>query len=264
MRPRPRGSTFFAVMLASFEALLGRVRRQDDVAVGRAGVEPCTTSATESIVGNFVNTLVVRADLSGSRRSGEFVHQVQERLLRAQAHQDVPFETLVAELVTAPRHEPVAAGAGAVQHPPVRRSGSRSLAGLDLERSVRSTGSVAQFDLSVLVMHGRGRRSTPHVVVEFNADVFEVASVERLVEAWRVLLAAAVGIARRCGGGCCRLVSVGGSWIGCWVCGVRSAVGVSVGCGVGGGSGAGSGGVGGRMWWRCGSGGEALSYRRVG
>ncbi len=185
---RAEGVTFFAVMLASFQALLGRYGDQDDVAVG-VPVSNRHDVAMEDVVGNFVNTLVVRSDLGGSPSFRQFVHRVQDTLLEVQAHQDVPFEVLVAELVTARdmSRSPLVQVLFNIHQSPFRFPG---LAGLDLEGLWFDRG-VAQFDLSVLVTTGQGNID-PHVVVEFNADVFEVGSVERLVEGWRVLLAAAV------------------------------------------------------------------------
>jgi hypothetical protein len=184
---RAEGVTFFAAMLASFQSLLGRYGDQDDVAVG-VPVSNRQDVAMEAVVGNFVNTLVVRSDLGGSPSFRQFVHRVQDTLLEAHAHQDIPFEVLVAELVTTRdmSRSPLVQVLFNIHQTPFHFGGlaDLELEGLTLDREV------AQFDLSVLVTTGQGNID-PRVIVEFNADVFEHRSVEGLVEGWQVLLAAA-------------------------------------------------------------------------
>ncbi len=183
------GVTFFAVMLASFELLLARYGDRDDVSVG-VPFSNRRDVGTESVVGNFVNTIVLRGDLSGSPSFVEFVHRVQGALLDAAANQDVPFEALVADLAVHRdmSRAPLVQVLFNIHQPP---SQIAELAGLDVE-PLFIDRHVAQFELSVLVLTGEAVVE-PQVVVEFNADVFVVGSVERLVGAWGVLLAAGVG-----------------------------------------------------------------------
>ncbi|MFD3658898.1 amino acid adenylation domain-containing protein, partial [Streptomyces sp. NPDC058620] len=96
---RSSGTTMFMTLLAAFDILLGRYCDTDDVAVGTA-VANRNRAETESLIGFFVNTLVLRTDLSGDPTFTELLGRVRKTALGAYAHQDLPFEQLVDELVT--------------------------------------------------------------------------------------------------------------------------------------------------------------------
>ena len=85
------------VLLAGFQALLARYGGHDDVVVG-SPVAGRTRRETEGLIGLFMNTLALRADLSGDPSFAALVGRVRETTLDALAHQDLPFETLVEEL----------------------------------------------------------------------------------------------------------------------------------------------------------------------
>ncbi|HKI03783.1 MAG TPA: amino acid adenylation domain-containing protein [Thermoanaerobaculia bacterium] len=98
---RAEGATLFMTLLAAFQVLLGRYSGQEDLVVGtyvsnRGG-------ETEDLIGLFVNTLALRADLSGGPTFRELLRQVRETTLDAYAHQDLPFERLVERLRPARR-----------------------------------------------------------------------------------------------------------------------------------------------------------------
>jgi len=94
---RSEQATLFMVLLAGFKALLSRYRRQEDISLmapiagrGRPELEP--------LIGFFVNSLVLRTDLSGDPSFHELLRRVRETALGAYAHQDLPFEMLVEKL----------------------------------------------------------------------------------------------------------------------------------------------------------------------
>ena len=94
---RRQGTTLFMALMAGFQALLGRYSGQDDLAVGTP-IAGRTDTRTEPLIGLFVNMLVVRGRLAGEPPFAAHLGAVRETMLRAYAHQDLPFERLVEEL----------------------------------------------------------------------------------------------------------------------------------------------------------------------
>ncbi|KAB8320294.1 non-ribosomal peptide synthetase [Tolypothrix campylonemoides VB511288] len=91
------GVSLFMTMLAAFQILLYRYTQQEDIAVGSA-IANRNRSEIEGLIGFFVNSLVLRTDLSGNPTFRELLSRVRDVALEAYAHQDLPFEKLVEEL----------------------------------------------------------------------------------------------------------------------------------------------------------------------
>ncbi len=94
---RQAGASPYMAMLAAFSYLLGRYAGEDDVVLGTV-VAGRTEEPLEQVVGFFVNTILLRIDLSGDPSYLELLERVRKTALEAFAHQDLPFEKLVAEL----------------------------------------------------------------------------------------------------------------------------------------------------------------------
>ena len=90
--------TLFMVLLAAFSVLLRLMIGKNDVVVGTP-IANRTRTELEGLVGFFVNTLVLRTDLTGDPTFLELVQRVREMATSAYAHQDLPFEELVRQLV---------------------------------------------------------------------------------------------------------------------------------------------------------------------
>ncbi|HEU0079606.1 MAG TPA: amino acid adenylation domain-containing protein, partial [Longimicrobiaceae bacterium] len=91
------GATLFMTLLSAWQLLLGRYAGQEDVMVGTP-IAGRNRLETEGLIGLFINTLVLRADLSRDPSFGDLLHQAREATLGAYQHQEVPFEKLVEEL----------------------------------------------------------------------------------------------------------------------------------------------------------------------
>ncbi|VVO19238.1 non-ribosomal peptide synthetase [Pseudomonas fluorescens] len=94
---RLEGVTLFMLLLAAFQTLLHRYSGQGDIRIGVPNANRNRTE-TEQLIGYFVNTQVLRAELDGRLPFNQLLQQVKESALGAQAHQDLPFEQLVEAL----------------------------------------------------------------------------------------------------------------------------------------------------------------------
>uniref|UniRef100_UPI0040479496 condensation domain-containing protein n=1 Tax=Orrella sp. TaxID=1921583 RepID=UPI0040479496 len=90
-------TTDFAILVASYGALLSRLSRQEDVVVGFP-VAGRGATQVEDLVGFFVNTLPLRLNFNAQQTVGDVLVQAREAVVEALTHQDVPFERLVEDL----------------------------------------------------------------------------------------------------------------------------------------------------------------------
>jgi amino acid adenylation domain-containing protein len=174
--------TLFMTLLAAFQALLGRYAGQDDVAVGTP-VANRNRAELEGLIGFFVNTLVLRADLSGKPTFRALLGRVREAALGAYAHQDLPFERLVAGLRPQrdPGRNPLFQVMFALHNVPLTRL---QLPGLTVSR-LDTEEATSSFDLSVTLREtGEGLAGW----CEYSTDLFDDATIRRLLGHYRRLL----------------------------------------------------------------------------
>src|SRR3569833_16412 len=176
-------ASLFMVLLAAFQVLLSRHAGQDDVAVGTP-VAGRDHAETEDLIGLFVNSLVLRTDLSGDSSFAGLVDRVRETALGAFDHQELPFERLVEEL--APRrdqtHNPLFQTVLVLQT--TAEAQPWDLAGLTVD-PVPMKGGLAKFDLN-LSLRETGDGLTGHF--DYPTDLFDRATVERMAGHFRTLL----------------------------------------------------------------------------
>ncbi len=89
--------TLYMALLAAYSALLQRWSGQTDLVIG-SPIANRNHPGTEGLIGFFVNSLAMRADLADNPTFLEHSHRVRQAALSAYAHQDLPFELLVQEL----------------------------------------------------------------------------------------------------------------------------------------------------------------------
>ncbi|WP_219539924.1 non-ribosomal peptide synthetase, partial [Nonomuraea guangzhouensis] len=94
---RRNTSTMFMTLLAAYAVLLNKYSGQDDLIIG-APVANRNHAETENLIGFFVNTLALRADLSGDLTFTDLLAQIRATALAAYTHQDLPFEQLIDDL----------------------------------------------------------------------------------------------------------------------------------------------------------------------
>ncbi len=142
--------------------------------------------ASEDLIGNLVNTLPIRTDVSGDPTFRELLRSVRSTLLDAYAHQDMPFDRLVLELQPEryASHTPLVNVLVNLLNAPMPR---RRLAELAWEPFPFDRGA-AQFDLSLTV----DWRREGQLYLEYSSDVFERTSARRMLDHFSTLLHAAV------------------------------------------------------------------------
>ena len=90
-------ATLFMTLLAAFKLLLYRQTGLEDIIVG-SPIAGRNRAETENLIGVFLNTLVLRTDLSGNPSFRELIQRVKRVAIDSYTHQDVPFEKLLIEL----------------------------------------------------------------------------------------------------------------------------------------------------------------------
>ncbi|MFG3438648.1 amino acid adenylation domain-containing protein [Nonomuraea sp. NPDC047897] len=170
---RRHGATLFMVLLAALKAVIARHARTRDVAVG-SPVAGRDLPEVQPLIGMFINTLVLRTDLSGDPAFTELLARVRATVLDALDHADIPFDRLVEALQ--PRRDP--------SRTPLHQVGFNLL---PMRERGRFANGTAQLDLSFDVVRtadGAG------VWIEYATDLYDPATVERLATAYRLVLTA--------------------------------------------------------------------------
>lgn len=180
------GATLFMTLLTAFQALLQRDSAQDDIVVGvpvagRHDVE------TEALIGVFVNSLLLRTELSGNPSFCEALQRLRGVALHAYAHQDVPFEKLVETLQ--PQRDlsrtPLFQVMFQLRNLP---NTTMAIHGLRIEE-YEFDRQVAMFDIAVDI---REQPSGLACVFEYNIDLFEAMTIRAMAEHFHMLLAGIV------------------------------------------------------------------------
>ncbi|GLY26187.1 non-ribosomal peptide synthetase [Micromonospora sp. NBRC 101691] len=189
---RTRNATPFMVYLAAFQLLLSRYSGQSDVAVG-VSVAGRTQVELEQLIGLFLNTVVMRTDLSGASSFEELLDRVRDTTLDAYGHQEVPFERVVAEL--APERDlsrnPLFQVGFALYN---TRQESLTLPGLDVERfSTIATSSA--FDLSLHLVERPDGSLVGRMM--YPTALFNRSRIERMAANYRHLLVSIAADPRR-------------------------------------------------------------------
>jgi hypothetical protein len=183
---REHGVTLFILLSAAFKILLQRYSGRDDISVGTA-IANRTRKETEVLIGFFVNTLLLRTDLSGNPTFVELLAREREVVLGAYDNQDTPFERVVEELQ--PERDlsrsPLFGVMFVLQNAPREQLRANALE-FELMPGDQKT---AKFDL--LLSLSRTNLGL-NGILEYRTDLFDRETVERLVAYLQQLLAAIV------------------------------------------------------------------------
>jgi hypothetical protein len=180
-------ATLFMTLMAGFQALMARYTGKEDIVVG-SGIANRNRVEVEELIGFFVNMLVLRGDLSGDPSFVELLGRIRETCLQAYAHQDLPFEKLVAELQPERdlSREPLVQVVFELQNYPLTTPDLRS----DMKLTgFRVDAQMAKFDLSFYLWEESDRLTG---FVEYNTDLFDASTIDRMIGHYRAVLEAVV------------------------------------------------------------------------
>jgi amino acid adenylation domain-containing protein len=184
------GVTLFMLLLAAFQTLLYRYTGQEDISIG-SPISHRNREETKSLIGLFINTIVLRSDLSGNPTFRELLARVRQVALGAYAHADLPFDRLVDELQ--PQRDPsysplfqvmfdLQMASGAM---PYGKATANALPDL-LLKPVKVQSDTAAFDLS-LILEVREQELVGSF--EYNTDLFDSTTIARMAGHFQNLLA---------------------------------------------------------------------------
>ena len=187
-----QGVTLFVVLLASFKALLHRYSGQRDIRVGGL-IANRTRSETEGLIGFFVNTQVLRTEVTGETRFDQLLQAVRQTALGAQAHQELSFDAIVDGLQIPRSQNRNPLFQVMFNHRPlVNAIESRELAcglnvaGLTAEQLGEDQRPQAAGSDLMLETSGEGEQLKASFT--YATDLFDEATVQRMARHWRTLL----------------------------------------------------------------------------
>jgi len=187
---RTYGATEFMTLLSSFGVLMNRYSGQTKLIIGTP-IANRTHQETEGLIGFFVNTLALGLRMEADSSFEVLLKDVKERTLAAYAHQDLPFERLVDALKIERdlSRSPVFQVMFALQNTPDVKL---ELPGLEVTQ-LPDTSDVAKFDLT-LAVDDAGEGYT--LLWEYNTDLFDRETIERMAANFEVLVVGMVATPR--------------------------------------------------------------------
>ncbi len=177
------GATLFMTLLTSFQILLSRYSGQHDIAVG-SPIANRTREEVEGLIGLLTNMLVMRTRFSDDPTFVDMLTQVRGVALGAYSHRDLPFEQVVEALQ--PQRDrsrsPLFQVLFILQ--PAAETVETAQASVKIE-SFAFEQHTAKFELSLIVAENKqGLIAT----LEYNSDLFEPATITRMLSHWQRLL----------------------------------------------------------------------------
>ena len=180
------GVTLFMTLLATFQVVFMRSSGQTDLVLG-VPVANRSRTEVEDLLGYFVNTLALRTDLSDNLSFHQLLMRVRDMTLQAFAHQDISFEQVIQSL----QIERSASYTSLFQvmfsmqnaAPGALQTGGLSWGPIEL------ASTSAKFDLTFEVQE---REDGLQIRIEYNTNLYDASTIERLLTHWQVLLDAII------------------------------------------------------------------------
>jgi hypothetical protein len=194
---RASGTSTYMVVLAAYALLLSRYSNQQDLVIG-SPIANRRSSMTEPLIGFFANMLALRVDLSGKPSFGELLARVKRVALDAYSRQEIPFEQVVdalaleRDLSRTPVFQVVFAYEKA-------QPDALNFPGL-VTTPVQVESHTSKFDLT---LHVEDADDGLAGAIEYNLDLFDGSTIERMAGHFRTLLDAVVAAPTGRSASCC-------------------------------------------------------------
>ena len=182
------GATLFMSLLTAFYGLLYRYSNQDDIVVGTP-IANRDHPDLKNIIGFFLNTVALRAQMEETMTWQELLQQVRSTMVAAQAHQEFPFENLVQALL--PDRDPSRHPLFQVMFVLQNLGDAGQLPGnLPIQLNQLGEGTkTAKFDL-LLELQETAVNFTASF--EYNTDLFNPSTIQRMAEHFQQMIIAMV------------------------------------------------------------------------
>jgi amino acid adenylation domain-containing protein len=179
---REEGATLFMTLLSAFETLLHRYTQQEDFAVG-CPIAGRNRTEVENLIGVFVNSLVLRANLVGDPSFRTLLGHTRQSALGAYAHQDLPFEQIVEAILPGrdTARSPLFQVMFAHQNAPLPPLESPELT----LTVVKVNTGTAKFDL---ILYAEEDSDGLLLTMEYDADLFDAGTIDRMLRHFQTLL----------------------------------------------------------------------------
>ena len=171
-------ATLFMTLLSAYAILLARYSQQNDVCIGFP-ISGRNHHQLESVIGLFVNNLVVRCQLENNPNVHDFIQQVRETTIDAYAHQDVPFDLIVdaLKLERSLSYTPLLQVSFALESQTLEQK-TRQVLGNKVTLD-RLDWNIAKYDLNLTCFESEG---DIEAVFEYSTDLYDVDSIMRMAQ----------------------------------------------------------------------------------
>jgi amino acid adenylation domain-containing protein/non-ribosomal peptide synthase protein (TIGR01720 family) len=177
------GTTLFMSLLAAYNILLYKYSSQDDFAVGTP-IANRNKKQIESLIGFFVNTLALRANIEPEISFLEYLTKFKDTILSAFTNQDLPFEMIIEELQPERdmSHTPIFQVMFAFQN---KSDAELKLGDIQLSQ-MEFDSTMSKFDITFIVAEKRNGNLL--LTFEYNKDLFTSSTIERMIEHYKKII----------------------------------------------------------------------------
>jgi amino acid adenylation domain-containing protein/thioester reductase-like protein len=179
-------TTLFMVFCAAYQVLLHRYSRQDDIVIG-IPVVGRDRPELKNIIGFFVNTVVLRANLSDDPSFLELLSKLRQEMFDVFAHQQTPFEKVVETVQPErdPSRSPIFQVMFSFESNPLQPMKIGNLQFKPLHPELELDLGISKFDLSLSILEAE---DSIYAIFEYRTDLFEPATITRMAEHFQILL----------------------------------------------------------------------------